>query len=101
MKFYHIILLKWQVKTEDHETLNWVFHQTDIPSTIRSQILGRHLHVPSKGDFQVEWHMGGDLKTLKCMYNISIRGEVRSQKGIVRKYISGLMQSPWWAPKGA
>ena len=31
----------------------------------------------------------------------NIRGEVRSQKGLVRKWISGLMQSPWWAPKGA
>ena len=71
MNFYCIIVLKWQVKIEDHETLNWVFHQTDIPSTIRSQILGGHLHVPGKGDFQVEWHMAGDLKTLKRMYNIS------------------------------
>ena len=28
------------------------------------------LHVPNIGDFSVEWHMAGDLKTLKCMYNV-------------------------------
>lgn len=28
------------------------------------------LHVEGIGDFKVEWHLAGDLKTLKCMYNI-------------------------------
>ena len=31
----------------------------------------RHPCVQGKGDFQVDWHLIGDLKRLKCMYNIS------------------------------
>ena len=29
------------------------------------------LNVPGIGDFNVEWHLAGDLKSLKCMYNVS------------------------------
>ena len=95
MNFYHIIVLKWQVKTEDHETLNWVFHQTDIPSTIRSQVLGGHLHVPGKGDYQVEWHMASDLKTLKCMYNISKGGNSKSPC-LYCTQPAHVLDSKWW-----
>ena len=51
--------------------LHWVFHNTTIPTIISSQEGGLLLKVEGFGDYQVEWHMVGDLKTLKCMYNIS------------------------------
>ena len=35
------------------------------------QCRGEKLSIPNVGDFSIEWHMGGDLKTLKCKYNIS------------------------------
>ena len=60
-----------QVDKEDHDILYWVFHQTEIPNVIRRQSEGEKLFVLGVGDFSVEWHMAGDLKTLKCMYNIS------------------------------
>lgn len=60
-----------QVDKEDFEILYWVFHQTGIPSLISEQRNGRVLHVDDFGDYKVEWHMAGDLKTLKCMYNVS------------------------------
>ena len=30
------------------------------------------------GDFSIEWHLAGDLKTLKCMYNISKGGNSKT-----------------------
>lgn len=60
-----------QFDKEDFGILYWVFHQTTIPSLISAQKNGVVLHVEGFGDYTVEWHMAGDLKTLKCMYNIS------------------------------
>lgn len=60
-----------QVDKEDHDILYWAFHQTEIPSVIKRQSEGEKLVVAGVGDFSIEWHMAGDLKTLKCMYNIS------------------------------
>ena len=60
-----------QVDKEDNEILRWAFHQTHIPTVIDKQCRGEKLSVPDVGDFSIEWHMAGDLKTLKCMYNIS------------------------------
>ena len=59
-----------QVDKEDSELLYWAFHQTQIPSVIDRKSKGEKLHLLDIGDFSVEWHMAGDLKTLKCMYNI-------------------------------
>ena len=61
-----------QVDKEDNAILDWVFHQTSIPSIISDQRSGKLLHVDRFGDYTVEWHMAGDLKTLKCMYNIPV-----------------------------
>lgn len=38
---------------------------------IKEHMDGELLNVPRKGDFKVEWHLAGDLKTLKCMFNVS------------------------------
>ena len=38
---------------------------------INAQEVGTLLQVEGFGDYKVQWHMAGDLKTLKCMYNIS------------------------------
>ena len=83
------------MKIEDHETLNWVFHQIEIPSTIKSQALGNHLNIPDKGDFQVEWHMEGDLKTLKCMYNIRKGGNSKSPC-LYCKQLAHILDCKWW-----
>ncbi len=56
---------------ENFHILNWVFHQTSIPEVISEQRNGKTLDVHGMGSYTVEWHMAGDLKTLKCMYNIS------------------------------
>ena len=62
----------FEVDSEYFEILHWVFHKTSIPSIINSQEGGTMLHVEGFGDYRVQWHMAGDLKTLKCnMYNIS------------------------------
>ena len=61
----------FEVDSEDFKILHWVFHKTSIPSIINSQEGGTMLHVEGFGDYRVQWHMAGDLKTLKCMYNIS------------------------------
>ena len=60
-----------QVPSESFEILYWVFHRTPIPQIINEQSNGRPLLVENTGSFTVEWHLAGDLKTLKCMYNIA------------------------------
>ncbi|MCO5548293.1 hypothetical protein L7F22_001750 [Adiantum nelumboides] len=60
----------FEVKKEDHAILYWIFHNTNIPEVIDKQTNhGEVLRVNGRGDFQVQWHLAGDLKTLKCMYN--------------------------------
>ena len=61
----------FEVDSEDFKVLHWVFHNTSIPTIINAQEEGALLHVEGFGDYRVEWHMAGDLKTLKCMYNKS------------------------------
>lgn len=57
---------------ESHDSLTWYFHRTSIPGTISQQENGAELEVPEIGSFQVEWHMAGDLKTLKCMFGCKL-----------------------------
>ncbi len=72
-------MLHFQVLKEDHDCLYWVFHHTPIPTVIDSQMNhGRLLTVEGMGDFQVEWHLAGDLKTLKCLYNCSMGATAKS-----------------------
>ena len=65
----------FEVDSEDFQVLHWVFHQTTIPMIINAQEEGTLLQVEGFGEYRVQWHMAGDLKTLKCMYNIS-RGPI-------------------------
>ena len=60
----------FEVDLEDILVLHWVFNQTTIPSVINAQERGELLNVQGFGEYKVQWHMAGDLKTLKCMYNI-------------------------------
>ena len=57
--------------SKDHAILLWVFSQSNICNTIASQTNGEKLQVDGFGTFIVEWHIATDLKTGKCMYNMS------------------------------
>lgn len=64
-------LAAFEVPKEDHEVLKVFFNLTNTPSVIRQQNNGATLHVEGFGDYQVDWHLAGDLKTLKCMFGLS------------------------------
>ena len=66
-------LAAFELPHETHDTLTWYFHQTSIPNIISQQTEGRKLHIQGVGSFDVEWHMAGDLKTLKCMLRCKLR----------------------------
>lgn len=57
----------WALPHESHDTLRWYFAKSGIDRIISLQVHGQMLQVSGYGDFDVEWHLGGDLKTLKCM----------------------------------
>ena len=38
-----------------------------ITKVIHAQLAGEKLEVQNFGTFDVEWHLGGDLKTIKCL----------------------------------
>ena len=60
-----------EVDLKDFNILQWFFNKTSIPKIINAQEEGALLQVDGFGDYKVQWHMARDLKTLKCMYNIS------------------------------
>ena len=62
---------------EDHEVLKVFFGLTGYPDVIKRQSDGETLHVEGYGDYNVEWHLAGDLKTLKCMYGCSNAANAR------------------------
>ena len=58
----------FEVPKETHEVLTWIFDRAPwITDVIKRQIDGQLLDVGNKGQFTVDWHLGGDLKTIKCM----------------------------------
>ena len=58
----------FEVPKESHEILAWMFARIPwITDVIHAQLEGEKLHVDSFGTFDVECHLGGDLKTIKCM----------------------------------
>jgi hypothetical protein len=61
----------FRVNKESHESLKFVFRKTSLPSIMSSHDAGEKLYVEGYGSYFVEWHLAADLKTLKCMYNIS------------------------------
>ena len=74
----YLLFVSLQVDKEDHELLKWAFDHTEIPTIIDRQTKGEKLIVDGIGDFVVEWHLAGDLKTLKCMYNVSKRANSKT-----------------------
>lgn len=65
-------IASFQVPRESHEILSWVFNKTKIPALIKAQGEGQLLQVPDVGKFAVEWHLAADMKTIKCMYGLSM-----------------------------
>lgn len=62
----------FEVPKENHEVLAWMFSRISwITEVIHAQLLGEKLHVEGFGTFNVDWHLGGDLKTIKCMLGCS------------------------------
>lgn len=57
----------WVLPKENHDTLRWYFERSGIQNVVSCQVNGQKLDVPGIGCFNIEWHLGGDLKTLKCM----------------------------------
>ncbi len=58
----------FKVPKETHEVLAWVFQRIPcVTEVIKSQIAGEQLMVEGQVSFAVDWHLGGDLKTIKCM----------------------------------
>ncbi len=57
----------FEVPKETHEVLSWMFERTpQFTEVIKAQLAGEKLEVQGVGTFNVEWHLGGDLKTIKC-----------------------------------
>lgn len=58
----------FEVPKETHEVLAWVFSMIPwITEVIKAQIEGEKLEIDGIGTVDVEWHLGGDLKTIKCI----------------------------------
>ena len=50
--------------------LSWVFGRMKFPELISTQSNGQMLHVKGVGDFNVQWHMEIDMKTINAMYGL-------------------------------
>lgn len=58
----------FEVPKENHEVLAWMFARIPwIIEVIHSQLAGEHLEVEGIGTFDVDWHLGGDLKSINCL----------------------------------
>ena len=57
----------WALPHESRDTLRWYFERARIKHIISFQVHGQNLQVSGIGNFDIEWNLGGDLKTLKCM----------------------------------
>lgn len=56
---------------ESHDSISWILSRTSYPRVIKEHMDDGMLNVLGIGNFHVEWHLARDLKTLKCMYNVS------------------------------
>ena len=101
----------FEVPKETHEVLAWVFSMIPwITEVIKAQVEGEKLEVYGIGTFDVEWHLGGDLKTIKCIlgckqgassllpypycirgYKESTRGSTSSKKSVKESHTSRSM----------
>lgn len=57
-----------EVSKESNSQLRWIFARTNFPSIIQAQENGKKLYVPGMGEYDVEWHLSANMKTIKCMY---------------------------------
>jgi hypothetical protein len=57
----------FQVGKESYDILDWAFQQTKWPEVIAAQSRGQQLIVNGVGNFNIEWHLSADMKTIKCM----------------------------------
>ena len=60
----------FQVGKESYDILNWAFEQMSFSEVIAAQNAGQQLVVEGVGNFNVEWHLAADMKTIKCMYKL-------------------------------
>lgn len=75
---YYSVQSKWdilpvacfQVGKETHEVLKLIFKHTHFPEIIDKQSASEKLVVDGMGEYNVEWHLSGDLKTLKCLFGV-------------------------------
>ena len=94
LKLY--LILHIQVLKEDHEILSWVFHRTPIPHLISEQLkVNMTLSIDKRGEFQVVWHLAGDLKTLKCLFNCS-KGANAKSPCLYCMDSANHLDSKWW-----
>lgn len=84
------------MKKEDHETLFWVFHHTPVPELIGQQMeRARKLVVNQRGEFHVEWHLAGDIKTLKCLFNCN-KGDNLKSPCLYCMNAANVLDKKWW-----
>ena len=57
---------------ETHKNFQWYLRQTNIPLKISQKTQGQALNASRIGNFEVDWHMAGDLKFLKCMFGYKV-----------------------------
>lgn len=60
----------FQVEKVSYDVLSWIFGKSNLPAVIAAKSDGQRLHVPGVGEFDVEWHVTADMKTIKCMYGL-------------------------------
>lgn len=57
----------WVLPKETHDTLRWYFARFGIQHAISCHVNGEKLDVLGICCFNIEWNLGGNLKTIKCM----------------------------------
>ena len=60
-------IVAFQVEKDSYEMLSSVFERTKFLGLISAQFNGQMLHVDGVDDFNVQWHMVVDMKTIKAM----------------------------------
>ena len=60
----------FQVDKDSYDVLKWAFQKMNFPKVIASQNASQELVVEGVGNFNVEWHLAADMKTIKCMYDL-------------------------------
>ena len=85
---------EFEVPKETHGVLAWMFNRLPfITDVMKAQIAGENLDVDGIGTFDVDWHLGGDLKTIKCMLGCK-KGALVIEEDIIKwKTENGMVAS--------